>query len=105
MTVWFVSRHPGAIAWGKHHDLAVDRWVTHLDVSQIKPGDFVVGTLPVNAAAEVCEKGARFFSLSLHLAESERGRELSEDELERLGCRTEEFVVIRQHPTEAVHAS
>lgn len=105
MTVWFVSRHPGAIAWGKHHDLTIDRWVTHLDVAQVAPGDSVVGTLPVTAAAEVCEKGARFFSLSLHLAENERGRELTEADLMRLGCRTEEFIVTRKLSIEASHAS
>ena len=26
MTVWFVSRHPGAIAWAKNQKLKVDRW-------------------------------------------------------------------------------
>ena len=103
MTVWFVSRHPGAVAWGKHHDLAVDRWVTHLDVADVAPGDFVVGSLPVAAAAEICEKGARFFSLTLSLAESDRGRELSEAELERLHCKTEEFIVIRRPHARKAH--
>ena len=103
MSVWFVSRHPGAIAWARHQDLSVNHWVTHLDVTQVAPGDHVIGTLPMTAAADVCSRGARFFSLELHLAENQRGRELTEEELRHLNCTTQEFVVLRQ-PREALHA-
>lgn len=95
MTVWFVSRHPGAIAWAKNQGLPVDRWVTHLNAEDVAAGDLIVGTLPMTAAGIVCEKGARFFSLEVRLAEHQRGRELSEDELKHLNCTLQEFKVQR----------
>ena len=95
MTYWFVSRHPGAIAWAKLQKLPVTRWVKHLDVCEVSVGDLVAGTLPMEAAAAVCERGAKFFSLELHLAENQRGRELSEKELRDLNCSLQEFRVTR----------
>ena len=61
MTIWFVSRHAGAIAWAKGQNLPVDRWVSHLDARQVTAGDTVIGTLPVHIAADICSRGARFF--------------------------------------------
>ena len=87
MTVWFVSRHPGAIAWAKNQKLKVDRWVEHLDTSEVSAGDVVLGTLPMGAAAEVCAKGAVFEALTFSPAFSERGKELATRDLERLDCR------------------
>ena len=63
MTIWFVSRHAGAIAWAKGQNLPVDRWVAHLDARQVTAGDTVIGTLPVHIAADICALGARFFFL------------------------------------------
>jgi CRISPR-associated protein Csx16 len=94
-TTWFVSRHPGAREWAARKGLHVDRQITHLEIDEVKPGDTVIGTLPVNLAADVCARGARYLNLSLDLPESARGRELAADELERFGARLESFVVER----------
>lgn len=91
MTTWFVSRHPGAIEWAARQGLRVDRLLDHLDPAIVQTGDIVIGTLPVNLAAEVCARGARFFNLSLDLPPEARGRELSADDLERYGARIEEY--------------
>lgn len=93
MTTFFVSRHPGASAWAARQRLAVDLLVAHLDVAEVKPGDVVVGTLPVNLAAEVCARGARYFNLSLSLPQAARGRELTAHELDAFGARLEEYAV------------
>lgn len=90
---WFVSRHPGAREWAVRKGLHVDRHTAHLEIDEVKPGDTVIGTLPVNLAARVCARGARYLSLSLDLPEHARGRELTADELERFGARLEPFVV------------
>ena len=37
MTTWFVSRHPGANVWAQEQGLQIDRWVSHLDATQIQP--------------------------------------------------------------------
>ena len=81
MTTWFVSRHPGALQWMRQHGPAFDRHVTHLDPAQVQAGDTVIGTLPVQLAAQVCSAGARYLHLSLALPEQWRGQELSAEQL------------------------
>jgi CRISPR-associated protein Csx16 len=93
MTIWFVSRHAGAQAWAAAQGLLIDQYLAHLDTALIKPDDIVMGNLPVNLAAHVCSKGARFFNLSMDLPAHWRGRELSCDELHGCNARLEEFHV------------
>jgi len=100
-TTWFVSRHSGALEWAARQGVRVDRQVAHLDTGELKAGDTVIGTLPVNLAAAVCARGARYLNLSLDLPESARGRELTADELERFGARLEPFLVARELRSQA----
>ena len=93
MSVWFVSRHPGAVAWAKKQHLAVDHWVSHLDTDRVQKGDMVIGVLPMTAAAAVCAKSARYIALTMDLPEALRGKELSVDDLEALHCSLQEYVV------------
>lgn len=95
MTTYFVSRHPGARQWAGRRGIAVDKVLAHLDPAQVASGDTVIGTLPVNLAAEVCVRGARYLNLSLDLPADARGRELTADELESNGARLEPFLVER----------
>jgi len=95
MTTYFVSRHPGAVDWLHEQGLAVDRRVVHLDPAEVQAGDRVIGTLPVNLAAEVCVRGARYLHLSLDLPPAWRGRELSVDDMRACGARLEEYHVQR----------
>ncbi|MDY0331680.1 MAG: CRISPR-associated protein Csx16 [Thiomonas sp.] len=91
MTTWLVTRHPGAVEWFAEQGFKVDRQIAHLDPAEIEPGDVVIGTLPVNLAAEVCARGGRFFNLSVDMPPQARGRELSADDLKRYGARIEEY--------------
>ena len=93
MTTWFVTRHPGAIEWAQRRGLPVDRLIEHLDPDHIAPGDTVIGILPVNLVARVCERGARYLNLSLDLPAAARGRELSAEELDAYGARIEGYEV------------
>jgi CRISPR-associated protein Csx16 len=95
MTLYFVSRHPGAQEWAREENIAVDALVEHLDPAIVMPGDTVIGSLPVNLAAEVCERGARYLHLSLELPLGSRGRELSAQDMRQCGARLEEFTVRR----------
>jgi CRISPR-associated protein Csx16 len=99
MTTWFVSRHPGAAEWARRQGLTVDRMVEHLQVEDVRPGDTVIGTLPVHLAAAVCARGARFLQLSVDLPPALRGRELSAEELQACGARLEEYRVERVAPS------
>jgi CRISPR-associated protein Csx16 len=92
-SVWFVSRHPGAKEWAKRQGISISRMVDHLDPEQIQPGDTVIGTLPIHLAAQVCQRGARFFFLSLDLPPEARGEELSLEDMEHYGACLQEFEV------------
>ncbi|MCK9215789.1 MAG: CRISPR-associated protein Csx16 [Rhodoferax sp.] len=94
MTTYFISRHPGAIEWAARQKLAVDRLVSHLDTAQVQAGDTVIGSLPVNLAAQVCAAGATYWHLSLELPAALRGQELSADDLESLCVHLEPFHII-----------
>lgn len=93
MTTWFVSRHPGAIAWAHQTGFDVDHRVEHLLPEQVQEGDVVIGTLPINLASEVCERQARYLHMRLDLARDDRGRELSVEDMQRCGARLEEYFV------------
>lgn len=91
MAVWFVSRHKGAVEWIKQKKIHIDHFVEHLDVSYIKAGDIIIGTLPIHLAAIVCEKGATFYFLSVNLSHKQRGTELTVDQLNHLNCSIQKF--------------
>lgn len=93
VTVFFISRHRGAVEWAERQGLQIDRRVVHLDSVEVSPGDTVVGTLPVHLVADICARGARYLHLALDLPEHARGRELTADELDRFGARLDPFLV------------
>lgn len=95
MSTIFVTRHPGAKAWAEQEGVSVDTMVEHLELSAIVPGDAILGTLPVHVAAAVCERGARYFHLSMDLPATRRGTELSAEDMRTFGARLEEYVITR----------
>jgi len=95
MTAYFVTRHPGARTWAAEAGLAVECVLAHLDPAMIGPGDVVIGSLPVNLAAEVCARGGRYLHLSLDLPPGLRGRELTAEQMRACGARVEEYQVRR----------
>ncbi len=95
---WFVSRHPGALAWLAEQGVTVDCVVAHLEVERIRPGDWVLGTLPVSLAAEVCARGACYVHLDVPLTADLRGRELSAAQLREAGARLCVYQVIELGP-------
>lgn len=106
MTTWFVTRHPGAIIWARNHGVKVADGgiVGSLDVKKVQAGDLVVGTLPINLAAEVIGKGARYLHLSMNTSPEMRGRELTADEMEQCGARLEEFWAEKRNTPELASA-
>lgn len=96
MTTYLITRHPGAVEWAKRKGLSVDVLLEHLEpeqLAQLRTGDVVIGSLPVNLAARVCAQGARFINLSLDLPRELRGIELDADTLERIGASLEAYQV------------
>lgn len=95
MTIWFISRHPGAAQWMQQQGHHYDKHVSHLDPELVQAGDTVIGTLPINMAAKICQRGAHYWHLSLKLPASARGRELSTDELRQYKATLEPYRVER----------
>lgn len=93
MSVWFVSRHQGAVEWVKQQAIKIDRFVEHLNVEEIQPNDTVIGTLPIHLAAQVCEKGAKFYFLSVNVTREQRGTELTAMQLNEQQCSLQPFFI------------
>jgi CRISPR-associated protein Csx16 len=100
MTTYLITRHAGAIEWIARQGMQVDQHVTHLDPATIQIGDIVIGTLPVNLAAQVCEQGGHFYNLSLDLPPEARGHELTADDLQHYGARLEKYCIEHCQPTQ-----
>ena len=95
MTTYFVSRHPGALDWAAEEGIQVDQVIDHLDLAVVSPGDTVIGSLPVNLAADVCARDARYLHLSLLLPAHLRGVELTPAQMRACGARLEEYRIQR----------
>ena len=93
MTVWFVSRHAGAVDWARARGIHVDWMVDHLQVEEVLGGDVVLGTLPLDLVAEICRRGARYFHLTMQIPRHLRGHELSAAQMAELGASLRQFVV------------
>ena len=93
MTVFFVSLHPGAFDWARRHRVAFDVSIPHIDQLQLTAGDTVIGSLPVNLAANVCATKAKYLHLVVQLPIGLRGQELTADQLDALGARLQEYIV------------
>lgn len=96
MATWLISRHPGAIDWIKQQGIPFDHHLSHLDATSqasIAAGDTVIGSLPVNLAAQICNLGAHYWHLSLLIPESMRGQELSADQLTTYQAQLQPFKI------------
>ena len=94
MSTYFITRHKGAVDWAGNRGIEA-QLVEHLDTGLIKQDDKVLGTLPVSIAAEVCERGGRYFHLTLNMPKERRGDELSAEDMEAFGAELEEYEVRR----------
>lgn len=97
MTIWFVTRHPGAVEWAAQQGIRIDKQVAHLDVDEVQAGDVVIGILPVNLAADVCQRGAEYLHLSLNQPYELRGKELDVAAMNTCGARLEKYLIKRDN--------
>lgn len=95
MTTWLVTRHKGAEEWASLVGVCPDAGcvVASLEPKRVEAGDLIVGTLPINIAAEIVAKGARYLHLSLNLPPEARGQELSPGDMRKYGARLEEYEI------------
>ena len=94
MTVYFVTRHPGALQWAKQNHLEFDIHLEHLtDLNSLHAQDIVIGTLPINMVYQLNCKDIRYIHLSLEIPPQLRGVELDTQQLNACKAILEEFVV------------
>ncbi|MFV5525595.1 CRISPR-associated protein Csx16 [Acinetobacter variabilis] len=94
MTTYFVTRHPGAVAWAKSVELQYDVHLEHLmSLEQVQAEDVVIGTLPINMVYALNRKSVRYIHLSLNIPPTLRGMELNVEQLKQCQATLEEFTV------------
>ena len=94
--VWFVGRHQGSADWIRSQNIAIDKFVPHLDEQDWpKAGDTVIGTLPVHIVARLNHQGVRFIHLKLDLDNMQRGIELSADDVSHAHPELTEYLVMQ----------
>lgn len=83
--------------WAREEGLLPDdaQIVADFNPEVVQPGDIVIGTLPAQLVARICELGGRYWHLTLDLPAELRGRELSAEDMRRCGARIEEFFIQR----------
>ena len=94
----FVTRHSGVRDWAARHGYGGAESIQHLDeetLRRLRPGDRVLGSLPVTLIADVCSRGARYFHFMIDAPSDARGRDLSADEMESFDARLQEFTAKR----------
>ena len=96
MTTYFISRHQGALEWIKKQGITVDLCLSHIEPEQIKKGDTILGTLPINIVAMINQQGANYLHLSLQLPADKRGQELTVQEMEQYQAKLEAYEVIKK---------
>ncbi|MCH7306325.1 CRISPR-associated protein Csx16 [Acinetobacter sp. NIPH 1869] len=97
MTIYFITRHPGALQWAKQNQLHFDVHLEHLlDLEQLHAGDTIIGTLPINIVEILNSKGIRYIHLSLKIPPHLRGIELDAKQLIACQATLEEFFVQKQ---------
>lgn len=94
-TTFVVTRHSGAVEWLVKTGFQNARHEKHFDVDVLRPGDFVVGNLPIHLACIACERGARYFHLVLDVPVEARGAELTPADMDKYGARVLEYFVSR----------
>jgi len=91
----FVTRHPGAITWAVRHGLRARKVaMENFDPAVVRPGDVVIGTLPIHLVAVVNQRGGHYWHLTMEVPPAWRGRELSADDMDACGARLHEFRVL-----------
>ncbi len=94
---YIVSRHQGAIQWLQRQGYEQAIVIDHLDSKLLKPGDSVIGNLPLNVIAELTSSRIDYLHLDVTLPAELRGVELSLEQLEQCNPRLVHYNVRASH--------
>lgn len=94
MATYFITRHIGALDWAGANGVHFDVYLPHLlDFDELRSGDVIIGTLPINIISQINELGVRYIHLSLAIPPHLRGVELTAEQLDECQATLEEFCV------------
>lgn len=94
MTTYFITRHHGAIEWAQVNGVHFDVHLEHLlGLDELRVGDVIIGTLPINIVCQINELGVDYIHLSLDIPPHLRGVELSAVQLDECKASLERFFV------------
>jgi len=103
--VFVITRHQGAVDWLvqegyiKEGEFEIVPHITSSLMSILAPGDVLIGVIPMDFAAQACEKGVRVFVIALpKMTKEMRGKELSADDMRAAGAHIREYRIKRSHP-------
>ena len=103
-----ITRHQGAVEWIQAvMGIENAQVVTHLDqetIDGLQKGDQVIGVLPVHLIAELNMKGVRTYALIMNVPPELRGKELTAQDMSKLGARVEEVLVMMGHDLEVARS-
>lgn len=88
-----VSRHTGAKDWFNEKGFEGE-FVSHFTpehLASLKPGDRIIGTLPIPLVAKVTKADVNYFNLSLNVPPEARGQELSPSDMDKFGARLDRY--------------
>ena len=88
MTQSIRARHAGTRALLQHLESETR---THLEPDRLRPGDVVIGTLPLALAAAVEARGAAFWSFTFDQRPEDRGQDLPAATLQTRNPRLERY--------------
>ncbi|MDD1702862.1 MAG: CRISPR-associated protein Csx16 [Methanoregula sp.] len=93
-----VTRHSGAIEWLKKKGYAGEVQ-PHVTDDQIAGGNIYIGSLPLQMISTILQKGSRFFLLDFPAVSfTQRGQEMTPEEMDRAGARLIEVKKIEMEP-------
>ncbi|MBS0212718.1 MAG: CRISPR-associated protein Csx16 [Proteobacteria bacterium] len=99
MTTYLVTRHEGTCRWVEvmaeddKLPFPIDQAIEHLELDSLHKGDIVVGTLPIHVAAQLHERGVKFWALDIDTPPELRGSELGPAELHLCGARLTRYEI------------
>lgn len=96
--VWVITRHVGALVWLHSVGVRPDRIESDLDLSRVRPGDSVVGVVPLCLAAGIGARGASCWHIVMDLEAHDRGRALGPRRMRQRNARLVQFEARRLEP-------
>jgi len=86
-----VTRHPGARKWVMQRVVPLDAIRDHLDPARVRPGDRIIGTLPIHHVAAITEIGASYWHLQMDVPPTARGDEMTPEQMDACGAHLRQY--------------